>query len=190
MRVISGKYRGRRIETVSDKKLRPTMGIAREALFNILSHGRFAIEGERLFDDCRVLDLFCGCGALSIEALSRGASHATLMDIDQEHLDIAKKNIRSLGESDNCSFIRGDSSTPPPARVPCNLVFIDPPYGKGLVTTALKNLISGKWLAEKAIIVIETGKNEDLQIPETFENIDDRIYSNSRIRIFEYHAGA
>jgi 16S rRNA (guanine966-N2)-methyltransferase len=186
LRVISGKYRGRKIETVSSKQLRPTTGMAREALFNILTHGRFAPDGEQFLDGCIVLDLFCGCGALSMEAISRGAKHATLMDIDQEHLDIAKKNFRSIGEIDNAAFIRGDSSTPPTARVPCNLIFLDPPYGKNLVPIALKNIIAGKWLAEGAIIVIETAKGEDITLPEGLEEIDDRKYGNSRIRIVEW----
>lgn len=188
MRVISGKHRGRKIETIDSKKLRPTTGMAREALFNILTHGRFAEDDKKLLDGCRVLDLFCGCGALSIEAISRGAAHATLMDIDQEHLDIAKQNFRSMGEIDNTAFIRGDSSMPPKAHTPCNLVFLDPPYGKGLVATALKNIIAGKWLAENAIIVVETAKNEEPEIPEGLVAVEDRKYGNSRIRIFEWQS--
>jgi 16S rRNA (guanine966-N2)-methyltransferase len=186
MRVISGKYRGRKIETIDSKKLRPTTGMAREALFNILTHGRFAEDDKKLLDGCRVLDLFCGCGALSMEAISRGASHATMMDIDQEHLDIAKKNFRSVDEIENAAFIRGDSSTPPPAHFPCNLIFLDPPYGKGFVATSLKNLIAGRWLADNAVVVVETAKNEEPEIPEGFVEVEDRKYGNSRIRIFEW----
>lgn len=183
MRVISGKHRGRAIETVSGKQLRPTMGMAKEALFNILSHGQFA----DLLPDARVLDLFCGCGALAIEAISRGAGHAVLIDIDTAHLDIARKNIKSLGESDNVTFIRSDSSNPPVAHSPCNLIFIDPPYGKKLVDVSLKSLINGKWLAKDAVIVIETGKTEDIKIPEGFTELEDRKYGNSRIRILQWN---
>jgi 16S rRNA (guanine966-N2)-methyltransferase len=164
------------------------MGMAREALFNILTHGRFATDDYRLMDGCRVLDLFSGCGALSMEALSRGAAHVILMDIDQEHLDIARQNLRSIGESENATFIRGDSSVPPPARIPCDLIFLDPPYNKGLVTIALKNLIAGKWLAQNAVIVIETAKNEDITIPSELEEIDNRVYGNSRIRICQWNS--
>jgi 16S rRNA (guanine966-N2)-methyltransferase len=186
MRIIAGKHRGRNIETVSSKKLRPTTGMAREALFNILSHGRFSQDGESLIQDCRVLDLFCGCGALSLEALSRGAVHATLIDIDQAHLDIASKNLRVMGEEENASLIRGDSSTPPPASVPCNLVFLDPPYGRQFAPTALKGIIHGGWLAHDAIVVIETGKTEELETPKGFEELDDRKHGNSRIRILRW----
>ena len=186
MRIISGKHRGRNIETVSSKKLRPTTGMAREALFNILSHGHFTEDGSNLLDDCNVLDLFCGCGALSLEALSRGAAHAVMIDIDQAHLDIARKNAASMHEENNISFIRADSGNPPPARFPCNLIFLDPPYNQGLVNKALKNLAQGGWLAQNAIVVVETGKTEDIELPEEFEQLDDRKYGNSRIRIFEW----
>lgn len=190
MRIISGKHRGRKIETVSSKKLRPTTGMAREALFNILSHGRFA-DGETPFlQDCKVLDLYCGCGALSMEALSRGAAHVVLLDIDQDHLDVARHNIKTIGEIEHATFIRADSSTPPPARFPCNLIFVDPPYGNNLADKTLKNLIKGNWLADKAVIIVETGKTEELDLPEGFTEIDDRRYGNCRIRIFEWNKNA
>jgi 16S rRNA (guanine966-N2)-methyltransferase len=186
MRIIAGKYRGRKIETINDKKLRPTMGVAREALFNILSHGRFADEENRFLDGCRVLDLFCGCGALALEALSRGAAHVTLMDIDSEHLQIARQNIKKIGEENHATFIRGDSSKPPMARATCNLVFIDPPYNEKLAHSAMEKLVEGKWLEKGAIVVVETGKTEDLPEVPGYTEFLNRNYGNSRIRMFEW----
>lgn len=185
MRVISGKYKGRNIETLKDKStsLRPTTGKTREALFNILSHGQFAIGGKKLLDGARVLDLFCGSGALAIEALSRGAAYAVFIDIENKHLDIARRNIKNIGEEQNAAFIRANSSTPPPAHVPCNLIFIDPPYNQGLAQATLENLVKGNWLAPKAIVVVETAKKEDIHCPAGFEEMTDRNYGNSRIRI-------
>ncbi len=186
MRVIAGKYKGRQIEAVSGKQLRPTMGVAREALFNILSHGRF-LDGDKSFlEGCKVLDLFCGCGTLSIEALSRGAERVVLIDIDQAHLNIARENLKSIGEEQRATFIRADSSSPPPARFQCNLVFIDPPYHKDLASQALKSLIKGKWISEGAIVIVETGKTEDIFPPEGFVELENRNYGNSRIRILEW----
>lgn len=182
MRIISGKHRGRIIESLSSKKLRPTTGRTREAVFNILSHGRYS----DLLDGARVLDLFCGCGALAMEALSRGADHVTLVDIDAKHLDVARKNIRTLGEESNATFVRGDSSSPPPASAPCTLVFLDPPYHQHMVERALKAIVLGGWLTKNAIVVIETGKTEDVDLPEQFTLHTDRTYGNSRIRIAEY----
>jgi 16S rRNA (guanine966-N2)-methyltransferase len=186
MRVIAGKHRGRIIETVSSKKLRPTTGMAREAIFNILAHGKYSEDGESLITDANVLDLFCGCGALSMESLSRGASSVTLIDIDKEHLEIARKNIRLIDEEDKASFIRGDSATPPPARIPCEIIFLDPPYNEGLVNKALNGLMAGSWLAKNAIIIVESDFREDLKFPEQFEQLDNRKYGNSRIRILKW----
>ena len=186
MRVISGKHRGRKIETVSSKKLRPTTGMAREAIFNILTHGKYSEDGESLIADANILDLFCGCGALAIESLSRGASTVTLIDIDKGHLDIARKNITQIGEEQNATFIRGDSSTPPPARIPCDVVFLDPPYNQGLINKALNGLIQGGWFADGAIIIVETDFREDINFPEQFEELDNRKYGNSRIRILKW----
>ena len=189
MRVIAGKYKGRNIEALKDKntKLRPTTGKTREALFNILSHGQFAAEGEKLLEGARVLDLYCGSGALAIEALSRGAAYAVFIDTDKEHLDIARKNVKHLGEEENATFIMADSSAPPPAHVPCNLIFIDPPYNKGLVQLTLGNLVKGNWLAKDAVIVIETAKKEDINYPSGLEELTDRHYGNSRIRILRWN---
>lgn len=186
MRVIAGKYRGRRIETVDDKKLRPTLGIAREAIFNILSHGQFMHEdGTPCLVGANVLDLFCGCGALSMEALSRGADHAVLMDIDADHLAIARHNLEKIEESDNCTFIRRDSSAPSMASMSCNLVFLDPPYKQGLADKALRNLLKSDWLADGAFLVVETGKHEALAQYSELEEITNRHYGQSRIRIFQ-----
>jgi len=185
MRIISGKYKGRKLETLTGKQLRPTMGVAREAIFNILSHGEFGVEG--FLDGCRVLDLFCGCGALAAEALSRGAEKAVLIDINQNHLDTARHNIRHMGEEANSIFIRADSSNPPPARVTCNLIFIDPPYKESLVNNTLQNLVKSNWLENQAIVVIETWKKEDIVMPEGFTEVHDRHYGNCRIRLLRWH---
>ncbi len=189
MRIIAGKFKGRNIETLHDKsgKLRPTTGVAREALFNILSHGQFAVGGIKLLVGARVLDLYCGSGALAIEALSRGASYAVFIDIDKYHLDVARKNIKNLGEEENATFIRANSSTPPPAHVPCNLIFIDPPYNQGLAQATLENIVKGNWLAKDAVVVVETAKKEDIITPEGYEELEDRKYGNSRMRILRWN---
>lgn len=188
MRVISGRFKGRIIETAQDKdkKLRPTTGRTREALFNILCHGQFAEGCNKLLSGARVLDLFCGSGALAIEALSRGATYAVLIDIEKAHLEVARKNIRNLGEEENAAFIRANSSTPPPAHVPCNLVFIDPPYNQNLSEPTLQSLVRGNWLAKDAVVVVESAKKEDITYPDGFIELADRHYGNSRIRILRW----
>lgn len=181
MRIIAGKYRGRRIESIQGKELRPTMGVTREAIFNILSHGQFV----DLLPGCRVLDLFCGCGTFSMEALSRGAAHVTCMDIKSEHLQVARANIDHLQETTHATFIRADSSNPPPASTPCNLIFMDPPYYKNLALPTLQRTLSAGWLTPDAVVVIETGVKESFTLPEGFEAYETRKYGNSRIHIFQ-----
>ena len=134
-----------------------------------------------------MLDLYCGSGALAIEALSRGAAYAVFIDMENRHLDIARKNIKNLGEENNAAFIRANSSTPPPAHVPCNVVFIDPPYNQGLAQATLENLVKGNWLAKDAVVIVETAKKEDITYPAGFEEMADRNYGNSRIRILHWN---
>lgn len=186
MRVIGGKHRNRRIEAIDDKKLRPTAARTREAIFNILSHAEFAEDGVTVIDDAVVLDLFCGTGALGIEALSRGAKHVIFVDIEQKHLDVTRANVKFLDESENATFIRSDSANPPPARTQCNVVFLDPPYKKGLLGKALHNLIAGNWLADNAIVVVEMGKFEKLPEHEGYEVLRERVYGGTAVVILRY----
>lgn len=185
LRIFAGKHRGRKLQVFSDKQVRPTAGRTREAIFNILNHGRFAGE-ERFLDGCTVLDLFCGSGALGLEALSHGASHVVFIDISQECLAIAKQNAAHLGESGNITLLRSDSANPPTARFPCSLVFIDPPYGSNLMVPALKNLAARGWLKPGAIIVAEMEKKEDIPALDGFARIDERMYGRTRVILLEW----
>lgn len=187
MYIISGRLRGRRVESPKSKAVRPTAGKTREAIFNILSHGEFAQDGNKLLDNgCNVLDLYCGSGALAFEALSRGATRAFLIDIENAHLDMARHNAEHLGVSSEVTCLRADSSNPPPARTACNLVFIDPPYMSGLAQKTLKNLASSGWLADGAVIVVELNKKEDVSIPEGFEEISTRKYGITKIMLLRW----
>lgn len=181
MRIIAGKHKGRRIGSLPGKELRPTMGVTREAIFNILSHGQFL----NFLNGCRVADLFCGCAAFSMEALSRGVDHVVCVDIRAEHLQIARSNIEYIGELNHATFIRADSSNPPTTATPCNLIFLDPPYYKNLVNPTLTKLLHSNWLAPQAVIVIETGAKEEVNIPLECEEIENRKYGNSRIHILK-----
>jgi len=186
MHVISGKYKGRRIETLPGKEIRPTTGRAKEAMFNILTHGRFYGEASPL-PDARVIDIFCGSGALGLEALSRGAAHVTFVDENPKALEITRRNIEHIGVTGSADFLRADSTRVPPTRKEsCTLAFIDPPYETGVAGQAVENLIAGKWLALGAIIVIEQSKREDLKTPAGCSALDERVYNSTKIIILEY----
>ena len=179
MHVIAGKYRGRRIETLKSKTLRPTQGKTREALFNILMHGQF----QDILKDSTVLDLFCGCGSFAIESLSRGAAHVVCVDIASEHLAITKQNIANLHALEQATFLRADSSKVPPATKACDIIFIDPPYHSNLAQSSLITALNQGWLAPHAIAVLETDVKDKQSAIEGFEELVNRHYGKSNIRI-------
>lgn len=166
--------------------MRPTSDRTREALFNILEHG---VSGFTL-TDLSVVDLFAGAGGLGLEALSRGARHVTFVDTDRDALQCCRRNAGTLGEVKNVAFLKLDASRlPPPARItgaPCGLAFLDPPYGKGLVPPALLGLATKGWLEDGAIVVVEVGAKEPLEIPPGFMLLDERTYGAARVILLRY----
>src|SRR5207253_1584702 len=127
MRIVGGSHRGRRLVAPPGEAVRPTSDRAREALFNILSHGRFAAAGLP-FADRPVLDAFAGTGALGLEALSRGASAAAFMESEREGLAALRRNVAALDAGDRAEIIAGDATRPPRALFACTVAFLDPPY--------------------------------------------------------------
>jgi 16S rRNA (guanine966-N2)-methyltransferase len=186
MYIFAGKLKGRRIDAPRGKDIRPTSGRTREAIFNILSHGQFLKDDHTFLEDCRVLDLYCGSGALAFEAISRGATHAVLIDIEASHLEAARYNAARMGIEKQLTCLRSDSSNPPPARISCNLVFIDPPYLSGLAQKTLANIANSGWLADEAVIVVELNKKEDLILPPNFEELTIRRYGITKVIVLRW----
>ena len=187
MRIVAGRHRGRVLESPPDAAVRPTSDRARESLFNILEHGKLAAGGLSPIRGARVLDAFCGTGALGFEALSRGAEHATFLDSDAAALRLARANAAKLGEQERASFVQADV-TQPPAGTPCSLVFLDPPYGKNLAVPALAALAKSGWLAPGAILVVETGIRDDLDLPEGFTAADERRYGKAKLSFLTWRS--
>ena len=156
MRVISGNCKGRKLIKLHGRQIRPTSDRTREAVFNIL--------GQKV-KRARVLDLFAGTGALGIEALSRGASHATFID---QSCDIIHQNIKLCRFEKKTMVIRCDivRDTLPESLngQRFNLVFIDPPYGKGYIKVTLEKKSFTELLDENCIIIAEQSCKERLQI--------------------------
>ena len=180
MRVIGGKWRGRRLEAPAGRDVRPTGDRVREALFNILEHGRCANGGGSPLPDAAVLDAFAGTGALGIEALSRGAATATFIEKERTSTRIIARNIAACGAAQDTTVRRGDALTPPPAPHPCDIVFLDPPYGGGLAEPALAALVSAGWIADGALCIVELHKKDAFTAPEGFAPLDDRRYGATR----------
>ena len=180
MRIVGGRHRGRRLVAPPGETVRPTSDRAREALFNILSHGRFAASGLP-FAGKPVLDAFAGTGALGLESLSRGASAAVFIETEREALTALRRNIAALGEDDSAHIIAGDATRPPRATMRCAVAFFDPPYGSGLAPPALAVLAAAGWLTDDALAVVEVAAREPLPVPDGFSLIDERVYGAARL---------
>lgn len=111
--------------------------------------GRTALEGAR------VLDAFAGTGAMGLEALSRGAAHASFLEKDRAALAALRTNIAACREEARCAVLAADATRPPRAPAPCALVFLDPPYGQGLVAASLGALSAAGWIAPGAVVCAE-----------------------------------
>ncbi len=173
MRVIAGKYKGRKIECPSGDKIRPSSDMLRGAVFNIL---QFAVDWE----NANVLDVCCGTGAFGIEALSRGAKFAGFIDSAREALDVTKHNLMKLNEDKFETMLHAVENLPA-ARKQYDVIYIDPPYLVGLVPKALKSLKEKNWIAPKAIILAEVSERDKLVLPDGFKIKDERRYGNSKL---------
>jgi 16S rRNA (guanine966-N2)-methyltransferase len=180
MRIVGGRHRGRRLAAPPGDAVRPTSDRAREALFNILSHGDFAAAGLPFADET-VLDAFAGTGALGIEALSRGAARAVFIETDRAAVAALRRNLAALDEEDAADIIAGDATRPPRARGACALAFLDPPYRSGLAAPALTALAGVGWLAPAALAVVEIAAVEEFAPPPGFTMIDERRYGAARL---------
>lgn len=180
MRIVGGRHRGRRLVAPEGDAVRPTSDRAREALFNILSHGNLAASGLP-FAGLPVVDAFAGTGALGLEALSRGASEAAFIENNRDALAVLSRNIATLGEDDRAQIVRGDATRPPLAPFQGAVAFLDPPYGSGLGAASLTALAASRWLLPNALAVVEIAAGEQLDAPNGFALLDTRVYGAARL---------
>lgn len=179
MRIVAGTFRGARIEAPKGLATRPTSDRVRQALFNVLEHGppRFKFEGAR------VLDLFAGSGALGLEALSRGARFCLFVEERAEARAAIRRNVEALSLTGVTKIWRRDATKLGEAGTltPFDLVFVDPPYGKGLGVQALASAAAGGFLAEGAVAVLEERADAEVILPAPFEQLDSRVYGDTKV---------
>ena len=179
MRIISGVNKGRNLVDLGkgdrSAHLRPTSDRVREAIFNLIINGRF---GNKL-ENCYILDLFAGTGALGLEALSRGAKSVVFVDNGQQAIQLLKKNILICDVENQAKIIKADATKELPklSKTSFDLVFIDPPYGKGLGQQALKILKKCELLNKETLIILEEG--EQINSIESFSIEECRRYGSS-----------
>ena len=187
MRIVGGRLKGRVLAAPSSRAIRPTSERLRESIFDILEH-RFPghIEGAR------VVDLFAGSGALTIEALSRGARFALFIDNGAEARALIRANVEAFALGGVTRIWRADATRlgSAPAAGPFGLAFLDPPYGQGLAGPALGSLIEGGWLEPDALCLVEESAEAEIAAPAGLTAVDERVYGDTKIRIFQARAPA
>ena len=179
MRIAGGRLRNRPLHAPAGRATRPTSDRVREAVFNVLAHGieDFALEGAR------VLDLFAGTGALGLEALSRGARFALFVEEAASARAAIRRNAESLDLTGQIKIWRRDATRLGPCAplAPFGLVFIDPPYGRGLGEAALGQLVAGRWLEPGAVVILEESERAALAVPEGLARLDARVYGDTQV---------
>jgi 16S rRNA (guanine966-N2)-methyltransferase len=187
MRIVAGKFRSTTIEAPRGLDTRPTSDRVRQALFNVLEHGAPQVD----FEGCRVLDLFAGSGALGIEALSRGARFALFIEDSADARAAIRRNVEALKLTGVSKIFRRDATNLGPAQTlqPFDLIFCDPPYGKGLGEKALQSAVEGGWVAKDGILVLEERAGLEIGLPDAFEIIDQRDYGDTQITIGKSRTG-
>jgi 16S rRNA (guanine966-N2)-methyltransferase len=182
LRVIAGELKGRRLRTASGLRTRPTAERTREAIFNILGS---------TVQQAHVLDLFAGNGAYGIEALSRGAASALFIEVDRQACAVLAGNIQTCGMADKARVLRWDASR----NLNClrnhepgfQLVFMDPPYGRGLVEPALSHLHQSHCATDGAQLVVEHDRDDPLPEPaKPYRLHDQRRYGRTLVSFLTY----
>jgi 16S rRNA (guanine966-N2)-methyltransferase len=187
MRIVGGRLKGRSLAgpKAGSITIRPSSDRLRESVFNILLHGDLGAAFGNTLDGTRVLDLFAGTGALGIEAVSRGAAFALLLDEAEEARAIMRQNQEQLGLAGHTRIFRRDATKlgAISGMEPFGLVFCDPPYRKGLGVAALLSARAGGWLAKDALVVLEEASDTDIIAPDGFVELDRRRYGEAQIVI-------
>ncbi|GMA70307.1 methyltransferase [Leuconostoc litchii] len=182
MRVISGRFRGTRLEAVNGDKTRPTTDKVKEAMFSMLMP---------YLNGGRVLDLYAGTGGLSIEAVSRGMDHATLVDRQFQAIKIIQENIDKTHHADEFTILKSPAQQAlthlKVANQHFDLVFLDPPYAKETIAVDMAFMVDNGLLNKGAIILAES--NDEANLPsesDNFSMIQQKHYGITVVTIYQY----
>ena len=185
MRIISGKFKGRKLTINKKYNFRPTTERNREMIFNIITNSnKISIDISTI----KILDVFSGSGILSLEAASRGATLASLIDINPDHLQTSRENFSKIAPNFIANFYQLDLIKKIPlAKTQHDLVFIDPPYATNITAIVLEKLIKQNWIKKDALIIAEIPNIQQyfIDISNIFTIIETRIVGNSAIVFLE-----
>ena len=169
MRIVAGDWRGRSIKAPQGETTRPTADRTRETLFSMLASRVGSFEG------LSVADLFAGSGALGLEALSRGAAHCLFVEQDRAALDAIRENVDALGARPRAQVQAGSVMSLGPAKVPTDLILLDPPYGTGAGAVAIDRLARMGWIGPATLIALETGADEVVKLKVLEAEVQRRV---------------
>ena len=178
MRIIAGEWRGRKLIAPAGSSTRPTADRTRETLFSMLA--------SRLgsFDGLRVADLYAGSGALGLEALSRGAEHATFVEFERSALKAIEANVAALGAQDRTK-LRSMSAAALPTGESFDLVFADPPYSPGSGTMVAAAVARARWLADGGWMAIESQRGDPIEAPADWQIDAERDTGRARLTLLK-----
>ena len=186
MRVIGGRFKGKKLLEPKDKETRPLKDLTKESIFNIINHSnKFSIEIKKAY----VLDLFSGVGSFGIECLSQGADHVTFIEKYDGVLPILKKNINNLKSEINYEIIENDilkNFEFKSLKLRYDIIFLDPPYKEKALENILNTIIENKILKDNGVIIIHRHKKEIDEFPKNFQLIDEKKYGISKIIFGSY----
>ncbi len=185
MRIVAGAYGGRRLMQPKGRDVRPTSDKVRGAMFNIL-RGLGAVDGAR------VLDAFCGTGALGLEALSQGSAHVVFVDKVKASLDLARGNAQALGPDGACDFILKDAGSLRQSHLGSqkfDLVFLDPPYRKDYVPKLLELLALEDVMRDGCVCVLEVEKAFQNAFNEPYVILQEKVYGDTKVIFLRYSPG-
>ena len=158
MRIIAGEWKRRQLRAPEGESTRPTSDRMRETLFSMLASRVGSFEG------LSVADLFAGSGALGLEALSRGAASCVFIEQDARAIQMLRANIAALEAQGRCSVQAASAMSVAPAKVPHDLLLLDPPYHSGAGAVALDRLARLGWIGEASWVALETAADEDVSV--------------------------
>lgn len=179
MRVIAGKYKGRQLFSPKDQSVRPTTDRIKENVFNLLQ-GRVA--------GAAFLDLFGGSGAITVEALSRGAVKAVTVDASRESVDLIKRNFRKIGIGNEAQIVEVEYGVALKrmAGQKFDIIYLDPPYKAGVEKDVLDKISEGGFLADGGVVVLEHATEIPFLYEGALKVFDSRKYGSVTIELLSY----
>jgi len=177
LRIISGTRRGQKLIEFEGMDIRPTTDRVRESVFNLI---------QEFVYGAKVLDLFSGSGALSFEALSRGAESAVCVDIDKRSLEVISENAKKLRFSENVTIVNDSAENFIRKRNDkFDIIFLDPPYNKGFIKPVIEKILEQKILEDDGVIVLESDSVDEHGEMEGFSIIKQRKYGRTFVTVYQ-----